>query len=147
MAFVTSQRQGNLAEVKCILQQCSATFSYSRHTKTMSKFLRHTSAKKRRKFTHQIAVTTVQWDQQFNGMLGVVVTSSIAACWALYLKWQLEVPDQFLSSMIVCHFWSTPTSKNFVHTNMWCRTGEEFRELFPKFAYILFQQLSKIHRE
>ena len=29
---------------------------------------------------------------------------------------------------------------------MWCRTGEEFRELFSKFAYILFQQLSKIHR-
>ena len=28
----------------------------------MSKFLRHTSAKKRRKFTHQITVTTVQWD-------------------------------------------------------------------------------------
>ena len=72
------------------LKQCSATFFYLRHTKTTSKFLRHTSAKKRRKFTHQITVTTVQWDQQFNGMLGVVVTSSIAACWALYLKWQLE---------------------------------------------------------
>ena len=58
------------------LTQCSATFSYSRHTKTMSKFLRHTSAKKRRKLTHQITVTAVQWDQQFNGMLGFVVTSS-----------------------------------------------------------------------
>ena len=87
-----------------LLTQCSATFSYSRHTKTMFKFLRYTSANKRRKFPHQITVTTVQRDQQFNGMLGVVVTSSIAACWGLYLKWQLEVPDQFLSSMIVCHF-------------------------------------------
>ena len=35
----------------CALNQCSATFSYSRHTKTMSKFLRHTSAKKRRKLS------------------------------------------------------------------------------------------------
>ena len=42
----------------CALDQCSATFSYSRHTKTMSKFSRHTSAKKSRKFTHQITVTT-----------------------------------------------------------------------------------------
>ena len=40
---------------------------FLRYTKTMSKFSQHTSAKMRRKFTHQITVTTptlsaVQWD-------------------------------------------------------------------------------------
>ena len=62
-----SLRFTRLCDSCAVLEQCSATFSYSRHTKTMSKFSRHTSAKKRRKFTHQITVTTptlsaVQWD-------------------------------------------------------------------------------------
>ena len=81
--------------------------------------------------------------------------SSIAVCCAQCLKEQLEVLDQFLSSMIVFifdqhlftqkfdqhlftqidqHLFTQIRGRKTVHTNSWCRTGEEFRELFSKTA-------------
>ena len=81
----------NLHTGLVFLDQCSATFYYSRHTKTTSKFSRHTSTKKRRKFTHQITVTTpmlsaVQWDAWG-------CRNELNHCMMGCMKWQLEVQD------------------------------------------------------